>query len=1027
MISTRTRAVLRVLGLAVALLLAARFFATDFEHRTEYGNSESTIREYEKSIVLILGGHRSGTSALSHVASDCLHFPLTRSTNRSLTVFDYKVDTDEPDGWFEHKKVTEIQEKLLIALDREWHKEDRGLLKLPSTFLNWPETIQAKLELERVIEYELGLNETDQTDVLDLSNGLQTWLVKDPRSSLFLPLWHAALASLRAKYSSSNLRIKLHYVLAIRNPNAVAASIAKRNKVSLEFGKRSWAHHVRTGLRESQGNLSGIIDYDTLLADPVSALNRLTKLASSLGLPDPDRACLDRILSPIHRHHAHNTLNASNTSDASDPSDLLFRTLLEHTQTNRPLDPASLASLGYPQSTPQKPTVAIIMRITVARLPVFGKRAMRSILGQEFGDWLLVVVVTPALEKMWAEEEELLSESEVSELVRSADDFLRPYQPALSSRAVVIPLSNRSATIESATNLGFSRVGNETRFGIIHDIDDTWHPSFLSTMVSTLSAHARSADSETQGVVCRTLQLPESEGLVPNWANATTIPRTDWVALGDLVYGNIYPPIAFLFSLSAYRELGGFDERLRVLGDWEYNLRFLERWRIEFVPETLAVHYRRPHGLHPNTARDLHLATFREIWDRWIRTAAREKGGLKSIGLFKTDIAFLDGLVRAKGEEWIHFEQKLRAKTLFRPPSAWEGGPEFLIIGAQKSGTSWLARNLAKDGRVWVPPWGGKEVHYFDQIYPDPGSFLPGGELKEKAADRWAAFRRANLAGLLSSAGRTGLPSKLAESETEWMVRYAFPSDRRTDDAWYLSLFRDIPPGKPGGEATPAYALLPPPGIAHVKRILGFSNRGGGGKILVCLRDPVDRAVAGLLHTLRAWGGDEPVQNLASSGNATAWLDAFGIDEEGRTKMDRIPPHLRDAGAGSTVERSRYARMLRRWDVAFRYPETLKIVWFDEIRENSADTLYNAVRYLVSGHEGADLPRIEVPGVDEVVNPGIGRGHSKLVPASVVRALRKALKPDLTDLVRFLELRGRKGGIDGGDDARWPRKWLESY
>ena len=38
--------------------------------------------------------------------------------------------------------------------------------------------------------------------------------------------------------------------------------------------------------------------------------------------------------------------------------------------------------------------------------------------------------------------------------------------------------------------------------------------------------------------------------------------------------------------------------------------------------------------------------------------------------------------------------------------------PDFLCIGAQKSGTSWLDANLRFHPELWLPP--AKELHYFD-------------------------------------------------------------------------------------------------------------------------------------------------------------------------------------------------------------------------------------------------------------------------------------------------------------------------
>ena len=41
--------------------------------------------------------------------------------------------------------------------------------------------------------------------------------------------------------------------------------------------------------------------------------------------------------------------------------------------------------------------------------------------------------------------------------------------------------------------------------------------------------------------------------------------------------------------------------------------------------------------------------------------------------------------------------------------------PNFLCIGAQKSGTTWLYYNLKEHPQIWLPLY--KEIHYFDEIY----------------------------------------------------------------------------------------------------------------------------------------------------------------------------------------------------------------------------------------------------------------------------------------------------------------------
>src|ERR1700759_3980060 len=41
--------------------------------------------------------------------------------------------------------------------------------------------------------------------------------------------------------------------------------------------------------------------------------------------------------------------------------------------------------------------------------------------------------------------------------------------------------------------------------------------------------------------------------------------------------------------------------------------------------------------------------------------------------------------------------------------------PDFLCIGAQKAGTSWLDRNLRRHPKLWLPPM--KELQFFSHLY----------------------------------------------------------------------------------------------------------------------------------------------------------------------------------------------------------------------------------------------------------------------------------------------------------------------
>jgi hypothetical protein len=133
-------------------------------------------------------------------------------------------------------------------------------------------------------------------------------------------------------------------------------------------------------------------------------------------------------------------------------------------------------------------------------------------------------------------------------------------------------------------------------------------------------------------------------------------------------------------------------------------------------------------------------------------------------------------------------------------------GPDFLVIGAQRAGTTWLHRVLRLHSSLWLPPV--KELHYFDRLETKRTILDP----KER--------RRVGLKQLLSL--------------DPWLVSYWF---RARSDEWYANLFRDAQArGLITGEITPAYATLSENVLWRVRRM------NDKIKLIFVMRDPVERA-----------------------------------------------------------------------------------------------------------------------------------------------------------------------------------------
>ncbi|MCX5946925.1 MAG: sulfotransferase [Cyanobacteria bacterium] len=146
--------------------------------------------------------------------------------------------------------------------------------------------------------------------------------------------------------------------------------------------------------------------------------------------------------------------------------------------------------------------------------------------------------------------------------------------------------------------------------------------------------------------------------------------------------------------------------------------------------------------------------------------------------------------------------------------------PEFIGIGAQKSGTYWLRTNLARHSGVWMPPV--PEVHYFDRNLP--GSNYPHILATQRALDeewRFRVFKEVQM--------------HVTKGEYSRALCSAMTNFIDHDDDWYRLLFSWAPPAALVGEITPRYAICGDEDIAHMRALAPEV------KLIVLLRHPVDR------------------------------------------------------------------------------------------------------------------------------------------------------------------------------------------
>jgi Sulfotransferase domain len=209
-------------------------------------------------------------------------------------------------------------------------------------------------------------------------------------------------------------------------------------------------------------------------------------------------------------------------------------------------------------------------------------------------------------------------------------------------------------------------------------------------------------------------------------------------------------------------------------------------------------------------------------------------------------------------------------------------GPDFLVIGAQRAGTTWLHRVLRQHPSLWLAPV--KELHYFDKLDTVRTCLDP----KER---RRLGFGRL---WLLDS----------------WAVHFWLG---RRHDAWYARLFEDARRrGLISGEITPAYAIL---GEDIFRRIKSMNR---DVKLIFIMRDPLERAWSAVNNALRKGQVD----------------GAFNVEKA-----------IARARSSGTAARSAYTKTIQTLEEVFQRSQ-LHYCFFDDLRDRPETLVTEIVSFL---------------------------------------------------------------------------------
>ncbi|WP_333677092.1 hypothetical protein [Dyella sp.] len=202
----------------------------------------------KKRLILVIGMHRSGTSAITR-GLKALGVELGESLLQPGPL-------ENPRGFWEDKDIVELNRELLEALSTDWCSvADIDRRSLPADVL--------ESFLARAAEL---LNQKLETRAI--------WAFKDPRTTRLLWFWKQVIERIGVS--------DVNYVLCLRNPLAVSDSLFIRNGIDRATSILLWGVYTVEALQQIDTDSSVVIDYDQLLENGREVLSQL---ATTMHLP----------------------------------------------------------------------------------------------------------------------------------------------------------------------------------------------------------------------------------------------------------------------------------------------------------------------------------------------------------------------------------------------------------------------------------------------------------------------------------------------------------------------------------------------------------------------------------------------------------------------------------------------------------------------------------------------------------------------------------------------------------------------
>ena len=250
--------------------------------------------------VVVLGMHRSGTSALARVLNLMgLYFGGEgSSTGRNV---------ENAKGFWERRDVRTLNDQILLAADSDWD-------------------CVSQFDPERIPDSVRARYVSLATDITMDLDAHRPWFMKEPRMCVLLPIWREAM----------ELPVCVH---VCRNPVAVARSLEVRNEIPIAVGLALWELYNVRALAASADLPRVFSSYEDLLARPGEVVARLRSGLVRHGSYPLREPAEDELTAALDRNLRHQRASGSALKAATPQQRRLYDLL-----TGATADPAIVES-----------------------------------------------------------------------------------------------------------------------------------------------------------------------------------------------------------------------------------------------------------------------------------------------------------------------------------------------------------------------------------------------------------------------------------------------------------------------------------------------------------------------------------------------------------------------------------------------------------------------------------------------------------------------------------------------------------